>query len=185
MSTTPSPPPIAPMPRPKAWRINCRPTAGRTMQAELEALAKALENPARPRRGGGRRRQGLDQARSARQSDQEGRFAGHRRRHGQHLPGRAGQEGRQVAVRTRSARHRARDHDKAAAANKCQIVLPVDAVVAQRVQGACALACRRRRSRRRRRHDPRRRPEIGRGSRSGSRPAARPWCGTARSALSR
>ena len=47
-STTPSRPPIAPMPRPRAWRTCCPPIAGRTMQAELEALEKGLGNPARP-----------------------------------------------------------------------------------------------------------------------------------------
>ena len=71
--------------------------AGRTMQAEIEALSKALDKPAAPGRGGRRRRQGVVQAGVARQSDQEGRFPDHRRRHGQHLPGRPGQEGRQVA----------------------------------------------------------------------------------------
>ena len=53
-----------------------------------------------------------------------------------------------------------------AAANKCQIVLPVDAVVAQEFRAHAPLACRQRRSRWRRRHDPRRRPEIGDRSRS-------------------
>ena len=37
-------------------------------------------------RGDRRRREGLEQARTARQSDQEGRRPHHRRRHGQHLP---------------------------------------------------------------------------------------------------
>ena len=45
---TPFRPPIAPMPRPKAWRKKLPAFAGRTMQAEIEALSKALENPARP-----------------------------------------------------------------------------------------------------------------------------------------
>ena len=36
------------MPRPKASRISCPPIAGRAMQAELEALGKALDTPKRP-----------------------------------------------------------------------------------------------------------------------------------------
>ena len=85
-STTPSPPPTAPTPRPRASRTSCRPIAGRAMQAELEALTIALGNPGAAGRGDRRRREGLDQARTARQSDQEGRRPDHRRRHGQHLP---------------------------------------------------------------------------------------------------
>ena len=46
-STTPSPPPTARMPRPKAWRT-VPAYAGRTMQAELEALEAGLGNPKRP-----------------------------------------------------------------------------------------------------------------------------------------
>ena len=47
-STTPSPPRTAPMPRPRAWRICCPAYAGRAMEAELNALEKALGNPERP-----------------------------------------------------------------------------------------------------------------------------------------
>ena len=46
-SMTPSPPRIAPMPRPKAWRT-LPPMPGRSMQAELTHLQKALGNPERP-----------------------------------------------------------------------------------------------------------------------------------------
>ena len=46
-----------------------------------------------------RRRQGLDQDRPADEPGEEGRRAGHRRRHGQHLPRRARHRCRQVAVR--------------------------------------------------------------------------------------
>ena len=83
--------------------------AGRAMQAELDALTLALGSPVAPRGGDRRRRQGLDQARPARQSRQEGRHPDHRRRHGQHVPVRAGQGGRQIAVREGSRRHRALD----------------------------------------------------------------------------
>ena len=44
-STTPSPPRIARTPRPRASPIACRRAAGRLMQAELEALDKALGQP--------------------------------------------------------------------------------------------------------------------------------------------
>ena len=59
---------------------------------------------------GGRRRQGLDQARAARQPDRQGRHAGDRRRHGEHLPRGAGDRRRQVALRARPRGHGARDH---------------------------------------------------------------------------
>ena len=78
--------------------------AGRTMQAELDALEKGLGNPARPGGGDRRRRQGLDQDRPAHEPREEGRHAGDRRRHGQHLPRRARHRRRQVAVRARSCR---------------------------------------------------------------------------------
>ena len=42
------PPPIAPMPRPKASRILIPAYAGRAMEAELKALGPALEKPKRP-----------------------------------------------------------------------------------------------------------------------------------------
>ena len=79
-----------------------------------------------------RRRQGLDQARTARQSDAPCRYSVHRRRHGQHLPRRAGQEDRQVVLRDAARRtSRARSWPTPTAAN-CELVLPVDAVVAQK-----------------------------------------------------
>ena len=73
------------------------------------ADARAWESGAAGR-GDRRRRQGLEQARAARQPGQQGRRADHRRRHGQHVPVRAGQGRRQVAVREGDGRHGARDH---------------------------------------------------------------------------
>jgi phosphoglycerate kinase len=69
--------------------------AGRAMQAELEALEKALEHPAHPVMAivGGAK------ARSVGQSDRQGRHPGDRRRHGQYLPGRARPAHRQIACR--------------------------------------------------------------------------------------
>ena len=55
----------------------------------------------------------------------------------------------------------------------------------QGVQGARALALRRRRPRRRGRDDPRHRAEVDRRGRGRAEPAPRRWCGTARSAPSR
>ena len=103
--------------------------AGRTMQAELDALGKALEAPTKPGDRDRRRRQGLDQDRSAGKPRQQGRRAGHRRRHGQHLPARAGRRRRQVAGENDLVAPRARSWTRPKAAN-CAIILPVDAVVA-------------------------------------------------------
>ena len=75
-------------------------------------------------RGDRRRGEGLDQARTARQSHQQGRHPDHRRRHGQHLPVRRGQGGRQVAVREGHGRHRRarswRRRRRASAASCCR-----------------------------------------------------------------
>ena len=73
--------------------------AGRAMEAELKALEKRARRSRAAGRGGGRRRQGFDQARRARPSRRQGRPSDHRRRHGQHLPRRARRQCRQVAVR--------------------------------------------------------------------------------------
>ena len=61
----------------------------------------AGKGPRQPETSGGgdrRRRQGLDQDRPAHEPGETGGCAGHRRRHGQHLPRRARHAGRQVAV---------------------------------------------------------------------------------------
>ncbi len=105
----------------------CRPHhAGRARRADQgagDADAAA--------RGHRRRRQGLDQARPARQPARQGRRAGHRRRHGQYLSGRARARRRKIAVRARSrCRPRARSWTMAKAKGR-EIVLPVDAVVAK------------------------------------------------------
>ena len=122
MSTTPSRPRTARMPRPKGWRICCRPMPGAPCRPSSRRSSKALEQAAAPGRGHRRRRQDLDQARPARQPARQGRRADHRRRHGQHVPAGAGQDGRQVAGRARPGRHRARDHGRgqgAQAARSC------------------------------------------------------------------
>ena len=67
MSTTPSPPPIAPTPRPRRWRICCRPPrAGRCRPS-----SRLWRRPGQSRAAGDgdrRRRQGLDQDRAAGES---------------------------------------------------------------------------------------------------------------------
>ena len=100
---------------------------------------KALEHAAAAGRGHRRRRQGLDQARSARQSRRQGRCADHRRRHGQHLPCRAGQAVGKSLCEHDLAADRAR-HSRQGEGQGCEIVLPVDVVVAQEIRGARALA---------------------------------------------
>ena len=83
--------------------------AGRAMQAELDALTLALGAPARPVAaivGGAKVSTKLDLLGNL---VEEGRHPDHRRRHGQHVPVRAGQGGRQIAVREGSRRHRALD----------------------------------------------------------------------------
>ena len=86
----------------------------------------------RRRSAGGRhrrRRQGFDQARPPGKPHQQGRRAGDRRRHGQHLPAREGHElGKSLAEKDLADTAR-RILDKAEKRN-CAIILPVDAIVA-------------------------------------------------------
>ena len=80
--------------------------AGRAMQAELDALEKALGNPEKPVAavvGGAKVSSKLDVLDP---SGRQGRSSDHRRRHGQHLSRRARRRCRQVAVRARSGRRR-------------------------------------------------------------------------------
>ena len=104
--------------------------AGRLMQAELEALDAALGNPARPVVaivGGAKVSTKLDLLGNL---TAQGRRAGDRRRHGQHLPRRAGpspwasrcRRPRCTTPRGRSWRRRPR--------RRCEILLPIDLVVA-------------------------------------------------------
>ncbi len=142
--------------------------AGRAMQAELDALTLALGDAHAPGRGDRRRRESLDQARSARQSRQEGR---HPRSSAAAWPTRSCSRKarrRQVAVREGSRRHRALDPGAAAAGQ-----LPHPAAGRrdgrEGIQGACAVALRRCRSCRRGRDDPRHRAEVDRRGRGGAR----------------
>ena len=83
--------------------------AGKNMQAELEALGAALENPQRPviaLVGGAKVSTKLDLLEI---HHRQGRQAGDRRRDGEHLSVRAGPAGRALAVRAGPRRHGARD----------------------------------------------------------------------------
>ena len=83
--------------------------AGRLMQAELEALDAALGNPVRPVAavvGGAKVSTKLDLLGNLVTKVER---AGDRRRHGQHVPGRAGPCGRPLAPGSRDARDRARN----------------------------------------------------------------------------
>ena len=108
--------------------------AGRTMQAELDALGKALEAPTKPVIaivGGAKVSTKIDLLENL---VDQGRRAGDRRRHGQHLPARAGRRRRQVAGREGSrARPRCASSTRPKTAN-CAIILPVDAVVANQFE---------------------------------------------------
>ena len=109
-STTPSRPPTAPMPRPRGWRTSSPPMPAAPCRREIEALESALANPKRPVVAviGGAKVSSQD--RRPREPRRQGRRAGGRRRHGQHLPPRQGHPGRQVARRARPRRHRQEDH---------------------------------------------------------------------------
>ena len=98
---------------------------------------------------------------------EEGRRARHRRRHGQHLPRRAGRRCRQVALREGPRRHRPRDRGEGQgrrlrdhAAGRC--------AGRTRVQGPSRPPRRAGRRGRGRRHDPRRRPAQRRRGRAAS-----------------
>ena len=161
-STTPSPPPTAPTPRPRASPTTCPPTPAAPCRRELEALEAALGNPKRPVVaivGGAKVSSKIDVLEHL---VAQGRRAGHRRRHGQHLPARQGRRGRQVAGRARPRRHRAAASWPPPTRPAATIVLPVDAVVATEFKAGAPADDRRRRRGARRRDDPRRRPEVGR-----------------------
>ena len=75
--------------------------AGLLMEKEIANLSKLLENPGAPVRGDHRRGQGLRQDQGPQEPARQGGHHGHRRRHGQHLPARPGQGGRQEPGRAR------------------------------------------------------------------------------------
>ena len=185
-STTPSRPRTARMPRPRAWpqaarpmpAAPCRPSSTRLARRSTNRSGRSWPSSAAPRS----RPSSSCSATCVAKVDVliiGGGMAN------TFLP-RAGPQCRQVAVRARPRRRpRARSWPRPRQPS-CEIVLPVDAVVARRVRGQCALARGRRRRGRRRRDDPRHRPAAASSrSRRVLGRAARRWSGTARSALSR
>ena len=86
--------------------------AGRTMQAELDALSQGAGSADQARHRDRRRRESVDQDRSAGKPRRQGRCARDRRRHGQHLPACAGRGRRQVARGEGPRRDRAAHHGK-------------------------------------------------------------------------
>ena len=138
--------------------------AGPLLAAELDALGKALANPARPLVAIVARLEGLDQAHDAEGARRQGRRADRRRRHRQHVhPAAAGGQVGKSLVETDLRRRGAGDP---AMRSRRKVPIPIDAVV-------------RARSSRRRaaptlkaienvgagRHDPRHRPDDRRGAR--------------------
>ena len=91
---------------------------------------KALDHPEAPADGGGGRREGLDQDRAAGKSGEQGREAGDRRRHGQHVPRRQGFD---VGKSLYEPDHldTARKVIHMATESGCAILLPADVVVAK------------------------------------------------------
>ena len=162
-STTPFPPPTARMRRPKGSRVIAR-TCGTGDAKELDALEAALGNPKRPVAaivGGAKVSTKLELLGNLVNKVDVLIIGG----------GMAntflfaeGNGDREVAMREGSRRHGALDRrsgregqmpNSAAGRRKCR----------QGIQGACASACRRRRSCSRGRDDPRHRPEVDRRGR--------------------
>ena len=136
--------------RPKASSTTSREAAaGLLMAKEVEYLGRALEAARAAVRRDPRRRQGLGQARGHREPARQGRRAAHRRRDGLHVPQGAGRAGRQVARRGRSARHGARRSSAARRQRGLRLELPVDHVVAPKLEAGRAGGDARRRRRRR------------------------------------
>ena len=78
--------------------------AGRSMQAELSHLHKALDDPERPVMAVVGGAKVSTKIALLEHLVKQGRHAGDRRRHGEHVPGRARHRRRQIAVRTRPFR---------------------------------------------------------------------------------
>ena len=137
--------------------------AGRTMEAELAALARALDLPERPVAaivGGAKISTKLDL------------FGNLVKRVDMLIIG-GGMANTFLAAQGKAVGKSLCEHDLADTARKilaeagaCEIILPVDAVVASAVQGPCALARRVGRRGRARRHDPRHRPALDRAGRA-------------------
>ena len=164
-STTRSRRRTARTPRPKASARKLPAYAGRTMQAELEALTKALETPKRPLAaivGGAKVSTKLDLLGNLLAKVDVLVIGGGMANTFLAAPGKA--VGKSLCEH--DLLPTAREILAKAKAKGREIVLPVDAVVAQEVRGQRALARGRGRRRRRRRDDPRHRPAQHRARRA-------------------
>ena len=135
--------------------------AGRTMQAELDALAKALEAPTKPVIaiiGGAKVSTKIDLLENLVSKVDALVIGGGMANTFLHAQGVG--VGKSLAEKDLAATA-LRIMEKAEAAN-CAIILPVDAVVAYHFAANCAVPCLRPRRDSGRRHDPRRRPAIDR-----------------------
>ena len=110
--------------------------AGLLMEKELRYLGMALGDPERPFVARARRRQGLRQDRGDREPARPRRSAADRRRHGLHVLQGARPAGRQVAGRRRQAGRGARRSSTHAKARGVELQLPVDHVVADKIDAA-------------------------------------------------
>ena len=185
-STTPSRPPTAPTPRPRASPTCCRPMPAAPCRRSSRRLDQGPRGARAPGRRHRRRRQGLDQDRPSREPRHQGRRARHRRRHGQHLPARQGIGRRQVALPRRICADTAQrildgGRGRPAAPSSCRSTAssPTSSRRAppHQTYGIDAIPDDR--------HDPRRRPAIGRPRSTPRSTTPRRWSGTARSAPSR
>ena len=159
------------------------PNAGRVDGAGTHALNKVLGDPERPVMAvvGGAK---VSSKIALLENLVHGRDAGHRRRHGQHVPCRRRHRDRQVALRAGSSQDREPRH-RMSTDTGCTVFLPVRRRRGQGVQGARRAPHRRCPRGREGRDDPRRRPRHDRGVRQSSAQHPQRWSGTARSALSR
>ena len=135
--------------------------AGRTMQAELDALGKALDHPAKPVIaiiGGAKVSTKIDLLENLVSKVDALVIGGGMANTFLHAQGTG--IGKSLAEKDLAATA-LRIFDRAEAAN-CAIILPVDAVVAVQIRGQRAVPCLRARCGPGRRHDPRCRPAIDR-----------------------
>ena len=115
-----------------------RAAAGLLMEKELRYLGMALGEPGSAVRRHPRRRQGLGQDRGHREPARQSRSPADRRRDGLHVLQGARPADREVARRGRQARHGARHHRRTRRRAASSLDLPVDHVVADRIDAAAA-----------------------------------------------
>ena len=133
-STTRSGRPIARTPRPSACRSYLPAYAGLLMEREISDALGAAGVARAAVRGGHRRGQGVGQDPVLEHLMGKRRHLRRRRRHGQHLPGRQGQDGRQEPRSKRDRVEDARAHPRRRPRRRaCRSCSPTDVVVAKEV----------------------------------------------------